>query len=211
VDTIREQIAAAARSLFARGLTHGSTGNIGHRTGSNILVTPTGVSLGELEADQLSLIGMDGAHLDGPAPTKEAFFHAAVLRARSADMAVVHTHSTHAVAMSVLAGVDRTNVFAPLTAYSVMRLGRVPVLPYHRPGDRSLEQLVESAARDHNALLLSNHGPVVAAGSLGAAVDALEELEETAKLQLLLGDLPTRPLTVEQVEEINAWMAPPAT
>lgn len=211
MDTIREQIAATARSLFARGLTHGSTGNIGHRVGSGILVTPTGVSLGEIEADQLSLIGMDGAHLDGPAPTKEAFFHAAVLRARPADMAVVHTHSTHAVAMSVLAGVDRTNVFAPLTAYSVMRLGRVPVLPYHRPGDRSLERLVESAARDHNALLLSNHGPVVAAGSLGAAVDALEELEETARLQLLLGDRATRPLTAGQVEEINAWMASPAT
>jgi ribulose-5-phosphate 4-epimerase/fuculose-1-phosphate aldolase len=203
-------MAAAARSLFARGLTHGSTGNLGYRVEAGILVTPTGVSLGEVEAGQLSLIGLDGAHIDGTAPTKEAIFHAAVLRARPTDVAVVHTHSTHAVAMSVLAGADRTNVFAPLTAYSVMRLGRVPVLPYHRPGDRSLEQLVESTARDHNALLLSNHGPVVAAGSLGAAVDALEELEETAKLQLLLGDRATRPLTAEQVEEINAWMAAPA-
>lgn len=189
---LRDDVARAAHSLFARGLTHGSTGNIGVRTGDHVLVTPTGNSLGDIEPDQLSRIDLSGTHLDGPPPTKEAFLHAAMLRARPQDSAVVHTHSTYAAAVSCLDGLDPDNALPPLTAYFVMRAGRVPLLPYHAPGDDRLGSVAESAAGSANALLLSNHGPIVAARSVQAALDAAEEIEETAKLFLLLRNQPVR-------------------
>ena len=199
----RRFIVTAARSLFDRKLTHGSTGNISVRCGENILVTPTGSSLGTVEADELSTIDLSGNHLAGPQPSKEAFLHAATLRARPTATAVVHTHSTHAAAVSCLAGLDPTNALPPLTAYFAMRVGRLPLLPYHAPGDTSLEQLAEDTARESAAMLLANHGPVVAGLTLTAAMDAIEELEETAKLFLLLNGHPTRPLTVEQVHRLH--------
>jgi ribulose-5-phosphate 4-epimerase/fuculose-1-phosphate aldolase len=194
----RDEIVAAARSLFSRGLTHGSTGNISIRDGERIYVTPTGSSLGTVEPEELSVIDASGAHVEGPRPSKEAFLHAAVLRARPADAAVVHTHSTHSAAVSCLAGLDPDDAIPPLTAYFAMRIGRLPLLPYHAPGDDALGPLAESAARAHRALLLSNHGPVVTGTSLSAAMDALEELEETAKLFLLLHGRQIRPLSSEQ-------------
>ncbi|GAB3617254.1 aldolase [Okibacterium endophyticum] len=202
---LRHEIVDAARSLFTRGLTHGSTGNISVRDGERIYVTPTGSSLGTVEPDDLSVIDLTGAHLDGPRPSKEAFLHAAVLRARQNDLAVVHTHSTHSAAVSCLAGLDPDNAIPPLTAYFAMRIGRLPLLPYHAPGDDALGPLAERAARTTRALLLSNHGPVVAGASLGSAMDAIEELEETAKLFLLLHGRDVRPLTHDQV---NALAAP---
>jgi len=141
------------------------------------------------------VIDLDGRHIDGPAPSKEAFLHAAILRARPQATAVVHTHSTHAAAVSCLADVDDDNVLPPLTAYFAMRIGTLPLLPYFAPGDTALEALAEQKARDHLALLLRNHGPVVSGRSLAAAMDALEELEETAKLFLLLRGQSTRPLS----------------
>lgn len=200
----REELAKAARSLFARGLTHGSTGNVSVRAGERILVTPTGVSLGQVEPDALSVIDAAGRHVDGPAPTKEAFLHAAVLRARPSAGAVVHTHSTYSAAVSCLDGLDPSNVLPPLTAYSVMRVGRLPLLPYHAPGDSSLEQLAETTARTHTALLLSNHGPVVAGTSVSNALDALEELEETAKLFFLLRGHAVRPISSAAQAELEA-------
>lgn len=202
-DDARADIVRAARSLFGRGLTHGSTGNISVRTDAGILVTPTGSSLGTVREDELSLIDDRGRHLDGPRPSKEAFLHAAVLRARPGDRAVVHTHSTHAAAVSCMAGLDETNALPDLTAYYAMRIGRLPLLPYHAPGDDALEGLAEATARNGHAMLLSNHGPVVAGASLSAAMDALEELEETAKLFLLLRGIPTRPLTPEQAAALR--------
>lgn len=199
----RDEVIRAARSLFGRGLTHGSTGNLSVRGEGGILVTPTGSSLGTVTADQLSLIDEAGRHVSGPAPSKEAFLHAAVLRARPGDHAVVHTHSTHAAAVSCLADLDPADALPPLTAYFAMRIGRLPLLPYHAPGDDALETLAERTARDHVALLLSNHGPVVAGHTLSAAMDALEELEETAKLFLLLRDSATRPLTPAQVDALR--------
>jgi len=198
----RDDIVAAARSLFSRSLTHGSTGNLSVRVGDRILVTPTGSSLGTVTADELSVIDLAGRHVDGAAPSKESFLHAAVLRARPTANAVVHTHSTYSAAVSCLADVDPANVLPPLTAYFAMRIGTLPLVPFHAPGDASLEPLAESLARDHLALLLANHGPVVAGVSLGAAMDALEELEETAKLFLLLQGHATRPLTVEQARAL---------
>lgn len=194
----REQIVDAARSLFGRSLTHGSTGNISLRVPEGALITPTGSSLGTVTPEGISLMSLEGAHLDGPRPSKEAFLHAAVLRERPSAQAVVHTHSTYAAAVSCLGDLDHEDVLPPLTAYYAMRVGRLPLLPYHAPGDQALEPIVAAAARRHSALLLSNHGPVVAGSTLASAADALEELEETAKLFLLLRGMPVRLLSAEQ-------------
>lgn len=197
-----ERMIEVARSIFSRSLTHGSTGNISVRVPEGILVTPTGSSLGTVDVGDLSLIDSSGRHIGGAKPSKEAFLHAAVLRARPTANAVIHTHSTYSAAVSCLADVDPTDALPPLTAYFAMRIGRLPLLPYHAPGDDSLEALAEAAARDHVALLLSNHGPVVAGTALSTALDALEELEETAKLSLLLNGRATRPLTPAQAEAL---------
>lgn len=197
-----DQIIQTARSLFSRGLTHGSTGNISLRTKGGILVTPTGSSLGTVEATDLSLINDQGVCLKGPAPSKEAFLHAAVLRARPTANAVIHTHSTYSASVSCMAGLDTANALPPLTAYYAMRIGNLPLLPYHAPGDTALENLAETTAATNHAMLLSNHGPVVAGSSLQTAMDALEELEETAKLFFLLRGFPTQPLTPEQAASL---------
>jgi 3-dehydro-4-phosphotetronate decarboxylase len=197
-DATSSEIVAAARSLFSRSLTHGSTGNISVRTGDRILITPTGSSLGTVTEADLSEIDLDGEHVGGAKPSKEAFLHAAMLRARPDDRAVVHTHSLYAAAVSCLDGLDESNAIPPLTAYFAMRIGTLPLLPYHAPGDGSLRDLAEATARDHGALLLSNHGPVVAGPTLSAAMDAVEELEATAHMFLLLQGMRTRPLSAEQ-------------
>lgn len=200
----RESIVRTARSLFDRQLTHGSTGNISVRVGDRILVTPTGSSLGTVTAEELSVIDMDGKHIDGARPSKEAFLHAAVLRARPSAGAVVHTHSTCSAAVSALNGLDPANALPPITAYYGMRIGKLPLLPYHAPGDDALEAMAELTASTHNAFLLSNHGPVVAGTTLNTAADALEELEETAKLFFLLRGQDVRFLTEREVERLSA-------
>jgi len=198
----RQQIVDLGASLFARRLTFGRTGNLSVRVGrsesGDVLLTPTGASLGALDPDELSVIDTSGRHVGGPRPSKEAFLHAAVYRARPDAGAVVHLHSTYSVAVSCLADVDPADVLPPLTAYYVMRVGRLPLLPYHAPGDSALEPLAEATARTNHAFLLANHGPVVAGTDLAAAADAVEELEETARLHLLLQGHRTRPLTPEQ-------------
>jgi ribulose-5-phosphate 4-epimerase/fuculose-1-phosphate aldolase len=197
--TARSLIVRTARSLFTRGLTHGSTGNLSVRLADgSLLLTPTGSSLGILTEDALSRTDPHARHLNGPRATKEAFLHAAFYRARPGAHAVVHLHSTHAVAVSCLADTDPDHALPPLTAYYAMRVGALPLLPYHAPGDSALEPLAEATARSHRAVLLANHGPVVAAPTLEQAADATEELEETARLHLLLQGHRTRPLTPEQ-------------
>ncbi|MEV4114528.1 3-oxo-tetronate 4-phosphate decarboxylase [Nonomuraea sp. NPDC049695] len=188
------QIADLGASLFQRRLTHGRTGNISARAGDGFLITPTGGSLGDVSPGGLSLVSLVGEHLEGPRPSKEAFLHAALYRARPDAGAVVHLHSTHAVAVSCLDGLNPDDVLPPLTAYYVMRVGRLPLLPYHAPGDPALGPIAERAARTAHALLLANHGPVVAGPDLASAADAVEELEETARLWLLLRDRPIRPV-----------------
>jgi ribulose-5-phosphate 4-epimerase/fuculose-1-phosphate aldolase len=195
---LRESVVDAARSIFSRGLTHGRTGNISVRWQDSILVTPTGSSLGSVRPDELSLIDGSGKHIGGPKPSKEAFLQAAVLRARPQDNAVIQTHSTYSAAVSCLDHSSTASVIPPLTAYFAMRVGTLPLLPYHAPDDPGLEELAETTARSHLAMLLSNHGPVVAGKDLDSALDAVEELEETAKVFLLLHGHNTRPLTAEQ-------------
>lgn len=201
---LREQIVRAARSMYERGLTHGSTGNISVRIDDGWLMTPTGSSLGDLDPARLSKLAADGRLLSGDAPTKESFLHRAMYECRPDSGAVVHLHATHSVAVSVLDGVDANDVLPPLTAYYVMRVGSLPLVPYFAPGDAQLAQAVREHAGRHHALLLANHGPVVAGTSLAAAADAIEELEATAKLFLLLRREPVRCLTSAQVTELRA-------
>jgi 3-dehydro-4-phosphotetronate decarboxylase len=204
----REDICRLAKSLYDRGLTHGSTGNISARTARGWLLTPTGSCLGHLDPARLSLMGWDGTHIAGDKPSKEAFLHLAMYQERARNEAVVHLHATHSVAVSVLADVDPTNVLPPLTAYYVMRIGSLPLVPYYAPGDQQLAEAVRGFAGKHHALLLANHGPVVAGSSLTAAVDAIEELEATAKLHLLLHGRRTCPLSHSQCEALRQQHAP---
>lgn len=195
----RDAIVARAKSIFDRGLTFGSTGNISMRVDDGWLMTPTGSSLGELDPARLSKLDDQGRHLSGDAPTKEAFLHTAVYDQRGAARAIVHLHSTHSVAVSCLADVNPADALPPLTAYYVMRVGTLPLVPYFPPGDIDLAKAVREMASKHHAMLLANHGPVVAGKSLEDAVYATEELEETARLFLMLQGRVTRPLTAAQV------------
>ena len=199
----RESVVRIARSMFERGLTHGSTGNISVRVDDGWLMTPTGSSFGDLDPARLSKLDAAGRHVGGDAPTKEAFLHRAMYGEQPRFSAVVHLHSVHSVAVSVLADVDASDALPPLTAYYVMRVGRLPLLPYFAPGDARLAEAVRSHAGRHHALLLANHGPVVAGTSLAAAADAIEELEATARLYLLLRNERLRPLDGEQVAELR--------
>jgi len=200
---LRERIARFGESLFMRGYGCGSSGNISARLEDGILVTPTNSCLGMLDPERISKVDWDGNHLSGDKPSKEAFLHLSMYQVRPADQAVVHLHSTHSVAVSCLSDVDPENVLPPITAYSVMRVGRLPLVPYYRPGDMSLAAAVRKVAEQHHAMLLAHHGPVVAAKSLDAAVYSAEELEETAKLYLLLKDRNFRCLNAEQIAELN--------
>lgn len=201
---MRDQIVSLGRSIFERGLTSGSTGNISVRlTDGQMLMTPTNASLGALDPACLSLLDPDGTHVSGDKPTKEAFLHTCMYCARPQDSAVVHLHSTHSVAVSILDEIDAENVLPPLTAYYVMRVGKLPLIPYFAPGDEQLAQAVALEANRHHAVLLANHGPVVSGSDLSNAQYAIEELEETAKLFLLLDGKPIRPLTPDQIDDLE--------
>ena len=202
---LRERICAVGGSLFRRGLTFGSTGNISVRhPEGGWLMTPTNASMGELDPARLSRLDDAGILLEGDKPTKEAFLHRVMYARRHDAQAVVHLHSTHSVAVSCLHGLDRRDCLPPLTAYYVMRVGRLPVVPYWPPGDETLALEVEKLAGEHHAVLLANHGPVVAGTSLDNAMYATEELEETARLFLLLRNQSISPLTPDQVEDLRS-------
>jgi len=201
---LRETICTIARSIFDRGLTGGASGNISARlSDGRLLVTPTGSSLGALDPARLSLLDTQGRLASGDAPTKEMPLHSAFYETRGAKSgAIVHLHSTHSVALSMLPETDPDNVLPPLTPYSVMRLGKVKLLPYFRPGDAAIGEAIRGLAGKRSAVLLANHGPVVAAKDLEAALYAMEELEETARLALLTRGMSPRMLTPAQVRDI---------
>jgi 3-dehydro-4-phosphotetronate decarboxylase len=203
-SALRDAIVRHAASLHARGYAHGSSGNLSVRLGDGMLVTPTGSSLGRLDPARLSKVDAQGSVVGGDPPSKEAFLHLAVYARRPSAAAIVHLHCTCAVAVSCLVHEDPRNVLPPLTAYHVMRVGNVPLVPYHRPGDVGLAAAVGALAATHKAMLLANHGPVVAGRSLDDAVDSAEELEQTARLLLLVGARPVSPLTGEQVAAVQA-------
>ncbi len=200
---LRDQVCAFGRSLFERGLTAGSSGNISARLDDGWLLTPTNSSLGALDPARLSKLDWEGRLLSGDAPSKEAFLHRGMYLERRGAGGIVHLHSTHAAAVSCMSGLDPADCIPPLTPYYVMKIGRLPLVPYHRPGDPRLGDVIRGLAGRHAAVLLANHGPVVSGSSLEAAVYAVEELEETAKLFLLLRGHPVRVLTPEQIDELK--------
>jgi len=205
-NRLREQVVEFGKSLFERGLTAGSSGNLSVRLndGDGWLLTPTNASLGRLDPARLSRLDWDGRLRDGDAPSKEAFLHRAMYRERPGAGAIVHLHSTHSAAVSCMCGLNHDDCIPPLTPYFVMKIGRLPLLPYHRPGDPALGDAIAALAKKHAAVLLANHGPVVSGSGLEAAVYAAEELEETAKLFLMLRDVPVRPLDAQQIAELKS-------
>lgn len=202
-DALREHIALLGRALYDRGLAHGSAGNISVRLADGWLMTPTNSCLGRLDPARIARLDANGKPLSGDPPSKESFLHLAMYQERSACGAVVHLHSVHAVAVSCLAEINPDDVFPPLTAYAIMQVGRLALVPYFPPGDLALADAVRKLAGRHHAVLLANHGPVVAGATLEAAVNAVEELEQTAKLVLLLRGQHVRTLSAEQIAELN--------
>jgi 3-dehydro-4-phosphotetronate decarboxylase len=200
---IREAICRFGRSLFERGLTPGSSGNISVRLDDGgWLVTPTNASLGFLDPGRLSRLDANGKLVSGDAPTKEVPLHTALYQTRGQARAVVHLHSTHAVALSMLPEIDPRAALPPMTPYYLMRCGQTALLPYYRPGDPEVANAIKGLAGKYASVLLANHGPVVAGDTLEAAVFAMEELEETAKLYLLLRGLNPRYLSPAQVADL---------
>lgn len=200
---LREQICLLAKSLFDRGLTGGSTGNISTRTADGgLLVSPTGTSFGRLDPGRLSRFDANGKLIDGDPPTKEMPLHSAFYDTRSSAGAVVHLHSCHSVAWSLMPDVDEDNFLPPLTPYAIMKLGKVKLLPYFRPGDPAMGDAVRGLAGKRTAVMLANHGPVVAGKDVEAACNAIEELEDTARLAILMRGYDARQLTEANIQEL---------
>jgi ribulose-5-phosphate 4-epimerase/fuculose-1-phosphate aldolase len=200
---LREQICLLAKSMFDRGLTGGSTGNISARTeDGGLLVSPTGTGFGRLDPARLSHFDAKGALIGGDPPTKEMPLHAAFYDTRSTAGAVVHLHSCHSVAWSMMPDVDADNFLPPVTPYAIMKLGRVKLLPFFRPGDPAMGEAVRGLAGKRSAVMLANHGPVVAGKDVEAACNAIEELEDTARLAMLMRGVPARLLNEAQVRDL---------
>jgi ribulose-5-phosphate 4-epimerase/fuculose-1-phosphate aldolase len=185
---VREEICRLGRSLFDRGYTHGTSGNISVLLDDGqMLVTPTNASLGDLDPSALAVVDPDGRPVGGLAPTKELPLHNALYRTRGAARAIVHLHSTHSVAASMLHDLNPADMFPPMTAYYLMKVGRTALLPYYRPGDPRVADAIDDLQGLYSSIVLANHGPVVAGVTLAEAGAAIEELEQTAKLYLLVG------------------------
>ena len=200
---LRDWMCRHGESLHQRGLAHGSSGNLSARLDDGILLSPTNSCLGRLDPRRISKVAPDGRLLSGDPPSKEAFLHLAMYEERPDAKAIVHLHSTHCVAVSCLCHADPSSVLPPITAYFVMRIGKLPLVEYFPPGDLALADAVRAKAREHHALLLAKHGPVVAGKSLDDAVYNAEELEETAKLFLLLAGRSTRFLDGAQIVDLH--------
>lgn len=200
---LREQICLLAKSMFDRGLTGGSTGNISARTADGgLLLSPTGTSFGRLDPARLSHFDTQGQLIGGDPPTKEMPLHTAFYETRGTAGAVVHLHSCHSVALSMLPDTDPENFLPPLTPYGVMKLGRVRLLPFFLPGDPAMGAAVRGLAGKRTAVMLANHGPVVAGKDVEAACNAIEELEDTARLALLTRGMGARGLSDAQLREV---------
>nr|WP_188677351.1 aldolase [Amylibacter cionae] len=200
---LREHICLLAKSIFDRGLTGGSTGNISARTeDGGLLVSPTGTSFGRLDPARLSRFDAKGTLIGGDQPTKEMPLHKAFYDTRSTAGAVVHLHSCHSVALSMLPDTDPENFLPPLTPYGIMKLGKVRLLPYFMPGDPAMGNAVRGLAGKRSAVMLANHGPVVAGKDVEAACNAIEELEDTARLALMLRGMNARGLSDPQVQAL---------
>jgi 3-dehydro-4-phosphotetronate decarboxylase len=195
-----ETLCEIAASFYSRGLAFGSTGNLSLRDGADVWVTPTGRSLRNLLPSDLARIDLQGTPLNGNKASKESPFHLAAYRAAGDRAgAIVHLHCTYSTAMSCLASPE----FPPITPYFHMRVAPLAVLPYFRPGSAELADTVGEAARSHNCMLLRNHGVICLGRTIEEAVDRTEELEETAKLLLLLRGRELQTLNEDQLAEIR--------
>ncbi len=202
-NKLREEICLMAKSMFDRGLTGGSTGNISARTeDGGLLVSPTGTSFGRLDPARLSRFDSKGNLIGGDKPTKEMPLHTAFYETRSSAGAVVHLHSCHSVAWSMMPDADEDNFLPPMTPYSIMKLGKVKLLPFFMPGDPAMGDAVRGLAGKRTAVMLANHGPVVAGKDIEAACNAIEELEDTARLAILMRGYDSKMLTPEQVQSV---------
>jgi ribulose-5-phosphate 4-epimerase/fuculose-1-phosphate aldolase len=202
-EDLRKGMGVLGRTLSERGYSPGSSGNISVRLDDGFLMSPTGTRLGMLDPERISRLDREGHHIGGDRPSKEVVVHLALYRSRPRAGAVVHLHSPHSMAVSCLRDLDESSALPPLTPYCVMRLGRVPLVPYFRPGDPALAEAVERKAAESHALLLAHHGLIVAGSDLDDAVGNAEEFEETARLFLLLKDRPYRPLSESQIAELR--------
>lgn len=200
---LRAQICLLAKSMFDRGLTGGSTGNISARTADGgLLVSPTGTSFGRLDPGRLSRFDAQGVLIDGDQPTKEMPLHTAFYDTRSTAGAVVHLHSCHSVALSMMPDADEDNFLPPLTPYGIMKLGKVKLLPFFMPGDPAMGEAVRGLAGKRSAVMLANHGPVVAGKDIEAACNAIEELEDTARLAMMTRGMNPKALSDEDVQRL---------
>ncbi|WP_171206340.1 3-oxo-tetronate 4-phosphate decarboxylase [Ruegeria sp. HKCCA0235A] len=200
---LRQQMSDLCASLFERGFSVGTAGNVSARLHDGILMTPTNSTLGDINPERIAKIDLDGNHVSGDNPTKEVFLHQAFYETRPETGAVVHLHSTWATALSCLEDINPDDCIPPLTPYVVMRVGTVKLVPYVKPGDPKSGDLIRELSGKYSAVLLANHGPVVSGKNLFSAVCAAEELEETAKLLVALRGMPTRTLDAEQVAELK--------
>jgi ribulose-5-phosphate 4-epimerase/fuculose-1-phosphate aldolase len=201
---IRDNIVRLSRALFERGFSVGSAGNISALVDDGMLITPTNSCLGFLDPERISKLDRAGKHVSGDAPSKEVFLHSAFYDTRPNCRAVVHLHSTYATALSCLADIDPNDTIPPVTPYVVMRVGKVPLIDYVAPGDPRMGDLIRARGGKFAAVLLANHGPVVSGTDLSSAVYAAEELEETARLVLLLRGQNVRHLTPAQIAELES-------
>jgi 3-dehydro-4-phosphotetronate decarboxylase len=204
IADLRERIALHGRSLFERGFTVGSSGNISARVPGGFLVTPTNSCLGRLDPQRISLVDENWRYVSGDKPSKELPLHSVMYETRPQTQAVVHLHSAYATALSLLPGIDAANALPPITPYAVMRVGRLALVPYTRPGSDAVIGHIRALGGRHKAILLGNHGPVVADNTLDDAVYAAEELEETAKLVIITRGMQPKMLSEDDVAELSA-------
>ncbi len=200
---LREEICEVGASLHARGYTTGTAGNISARLSDGWLITPTDACLGKLDPARLAKVSAANEWLSGDKPSKTLALHRGIYQRNAQARCVLHTHSTHLVALT-LAGVAAPEaVLPPITPYQVMKIGRVPLIAYARPGAPTVAEQVAAIAGEVRGVLLERLGPVVWADSVTRASHALEELEETARLWLMLTPRPAA-LTPAQVEELES-------
>lgn len=211
IQGLRQEICRVGRSLFERGYVHATAGNISVRLpqDAGFLITPTDACLGFMEPDHLAHVGADGAQLSGARASKTLALHRRIYAADGQAGCVIHTHSTHLVALTLQASAGIEDLLPPITPYFVMKVGHVPLIAYHRPGDpRVADRVAEQIdlARERGiqlrAVMLARLGPNVWHASPAQAMAVLEELEETAKLWLMSQPRPT-PLTAAQIQELR--------
>lgn len=199
---LREQLCVIAKSFFDRGMAVGTAGNISVRLTDGYLVTPTNACLGRLDPARLCKVDAQWTFLSGDKPTKELFMHRAFYETRPGTGAVVHLHSTHATAVSMLPGAPALDPIPPVSPYYVMRVGHMPLVPYIRPGSEAIGTAIRAFEGRYSSVLLAHHGPVVAGKSLEDAASAADELEETARLHLLLLAHRPRSLTPQEIGDL---------